>query len=463
MAEREVRSRVVPLVADMRRFLGERKKDHVIRVARNNYIARFLRPSYVLAAIDTMDVAPDAKPLTADRWLKETGGGPPRRADLPATLDLWAYANDWDSDRKESEHIVYVLDAAGKRHRLGGLAPVGRSGNAVNKCFILRGAPTRLFANGKAVALITNPAGNWYASRLYGFYLMPPMKDIDDDRATALIEQRPDWVRRHAAGFFEFPVRGVLSGDGAEEKLVIPLVGLPRQPIAPPEVVMPSPIKPTAERTDDGAAALENATARLVVGAGKQLALGPLLSYSTTQSPMLRLTLGGAGEKRFTSRRIPAVLEMVTGRDGAPVGATLSSAEGALRCRAGDARKGFTVRATPGDGEASVALLIETPRALCDRVLFAKADGSVGEETKMLDQGGRIEVGGNWFALHNRKPTDEGVLYLLDAPGAVLEVQKTKRGAASFQTRVVLPNRRGATVRIIVFRGVKGYSRFIDR
>jgi len=468
--DRDVRSEVTPILAEMRQFLDTHEKDQVVRSRRNNYIARFLRPQAVLSWLDLIGEQGKAQPLPADVWLASAQAPKvARQKALPPRLDLWVYGHDFDTDGVESEHELFLLDAQGKRLPLPGLAPPKDTGNRANRCYVIAGVPTADITKGAARIVITNPAGKWTDSTLFGFFLMPHIDGMTNDKATALIHRHLDWVRANSAGFFEFPRAGQRNRDGAEESVTIPIIGLPVEIAPVPKVAEPKGPQPVA-RLDEAtkAAVLENEAGRLTLAPSSALSAGPLISYGTSQTLITRLGISLDPEKpfEFIGPRCAAVkLETRHGRRWA-VGSA-EDGKSQLAVSVGNRSEGFSATLTLPAARARRALffpVIEMPAAICDSVVYPAADGGIREDAAILRAGGRISLGADWFAPRNLAPTDEGVLVLLPRKDLILHVRRAGRGDKTFRFAVDVPqgDAGAVSIRVIPYRGARGYKRLLS-
>ena len=288
-----LRRATTPLLSEMRQFLEAHGNDRVIRTQRNNYIARFLRPDFVAdAVVETLHQGETGE-LDSAQWLRAAGARAGERSQgLPAHVCVWVYGSDFDTDGEKSEHDVFLVREDGEPLRIGGLAPPGENANRVNCCIGIPGVPTRHFRPAAATFAITNLPGDWSDSRLFAVYLMPPDLPASSREATFLVERHLDWVRSRSAGFFEFGLEGQRNKDGARALIDVPVIGFPTRPQPVPTIPAVRRYQPAVTLDAAGrGATLDHETAVLSVRADGQLAVGPLVSYRSSQCLLRRLGL----------------------------------------------------------------------------------------------------------------------------------------------------------------------------
>lgn len=216
---------IAPLLEEMRQKLPVWEKNDVVRFTGNNYISRFMNPSFASNHLRTERVSDDDALIAVERDKED---GVSRNREIPERMTLWIYGYDFDGSNKEPEHDLYVISRDGQRRAFGTLA-TGGEGNRKVRCFVLSGVTKDMLADGALDLLVTNRKdGRWEFSLLYALYLMPEIEGMTPDRATALIENHLDWVRQNAAGAYEYPFRGERADEANDVKVSIPFRGLPK-------------------------------------------------------------------------------------------------------------------------------------------------------------------------------------------------------------------------------------------
>ncbi len=216
---------IAPLLEEMKLKLPVWEKKDVVRFAGNNYIKRFMNPSFACNNLKTESDSDDDA-LIAVETVKEDAI--PRDSQIPERMALWIYGHDFDGSTEQPEHDLYVIGPDGQHRQFGVLATDGK-GNRKNRCYVLSGVTKEMFDGGKLNLLVTNRKDSkWASSFLYALYLMPEIEGMTPDKATALIEKHLDWVRHNAAGAYEYPYRGQKVEEANDLKVSIPFHGLPK-------------------------------------------------------------------------------------------------------------------------------------------------------------------------------------------------------------------------------------------
>lgn len=210
-----------PMAKKIEAFLKDKDNREAV-CGPGGYEQRLVAPRVVARAWHSRGDRPSAEPvLDKAKWL-ESNSQP--RATRPSTVALWIYGNDLDwLPETGAEHHVYLQDREGKRAKVGEVGRNGRSGDRVNKAFILRGIALAQLPADKLDLAINNPPGGPYASHIFAVYVMPDDGTLDD-QAQKLIEHEADTVRGRALGFVEFDYRGRPSNEGkpCEVTIVLP-------------------------------------------------------------------------------------------------------------------------------------------------------------------------------------------------------------------------------------------------
>ena len=149
---------------------------------------------------------------------------PPHKDHKPDYVDLWFYGFDWDTDGKESEHVVSIIDREGKPRKVGVLPPLTEPVNGNNRslCCIIRKVPLEEYPISNWKVLLHNPLGKWSGSIFYALYIMPHDPMIDSEGATKLIRSELGRVRIKSLGFTEADTIGIQNNDG--QTLEIPVL-----------------------------------------------------------------------------------------------------------------------------------------------------------------------------------------------------------------------------------------------
>lgn len=209
----------------VREYLEGHLDSNCFRDRVSNYVERFLTPANALR--DTMPYVMEATgELTKPEWLEQTGHRA-EATEMPETFAIWLYANDIDGSPENPEHELRLQDADGEFVRVAGIPDEGaREANRVNAAYVVGGLSTERFIRDGTLTLhFANLPEDWYMSTVYAFFVMPEFEGVTDAQATRLIEGDLDRVRGASAGFHEYAMEGIPSGEGAPIEVTIDVSG----------------------------------------------------------------------------------------------------------------------------------------------------------------------------------------------------------------------------------------------
>lgn len=198
----------------VRAYLDAHAQDHAFRDGRDNYLARFLNPANAVADCVAF-LSTGAAPLTKPQWLaardEEPTPGP-----APERFAIWLYANDIDGEDGKPEHELQLRGPEGEYETVAALTDeAARAGNRANRAYVIAGLQSARFLRDGALDLrLVNLPGDWFASTVYAFYVMPELPGATDELATRVVESDLEWVRGASAGFQEYDFGGEPSDDG---------------------------------------------------------------------------------------------------------------------------------------------------------------------------------------------------------------------------------------------------------
>ena len=228
-ARERARSQGAPHVEKLKALLERREGLGSRRGAQEKYLRRFFDPVDVVQNWD----GPELPFSRGDRALQKAGwladrGRKAAGVTQPAKVSLWLVGTDFDSNRRQSEFELWVVDPSGRKRILGGLAPAGQPGGGGVHCFVFAGlAVSELSRGGERVVLfLSNRAGDWTDAGLLAVYVMPDQPAHSGPEAMQRIEGDLDGVRSQALGFVEFEGAGVPVRDGETAGIAIDLDGL---------------------------------------------------------------------------------------------------------------------------------------------------------------------------------------------------------------------------------------------
>jgi len=193
-------------------FLEENANSNCFRIANNNYVNRFLSPTYAFRQLAGVEQSSEPVRIRA--------GAPP----VPDELDLWICGNDFDSDAEKSEHEVFVV-VDGERRLLGRIAPPKNALNRETGALVLGPIPADAVRDNRLRLVLTNVPGDWTDSSLYALYVMPRDPDVTSEEATRRFTEDLEVVREAAVGFVEYGFYGVRVMDAAPVEVIIDLAG----------------------------------------------------------------------------------------------------------------------------------------------------------------------------------------------------------------------------------------------
>jgi len=185
----------------------------------NSYTDLLLNPQFVVQNLVGGKEGEVA--LTRSQWLKERGGET-ALVQRPATFSIWVYGNDLDLIDGKPEHALLLRGPNGEWEPVGGVGNTESVGDGRNACFVVSGIDATRYLRGNQVELrFDNTLGGPYASRAFGFWLLPDEPNLTPTEATRRIEADLEAVRKASFAFTEYSYAGVQSREDAP--MIVPV------------------------------------------------------------------------------------------------------------------------------------------------------------------------------------------------------------------------------------------------
>ena len=219
-----VKEHAAPIIAEVRAYVAKQKSKKAI-VANSPYIRILLNANRALGYLrdGTAQRGIESKDRLTTRKAKARLKDP---REISPLYDLWVHGYNFNADADKGEHRVSIVDVQGREKHIGDVAFAGDDGGGKTRCYVFHGLSWKdVPRKALTVRIYDKPNDPWPASRIFALFVMPPDAKVDNDRATWLLRNKLDLVRRKSAGFVEYGYAGLINRDGQTAETSIKIVG----------------------------------------------------------------------------------------------------------------------------------------------------------------------------------------------------------------------------------------------